>query len=123
MDKALQTQLANIEKRTGKSLAALEKVVKASGLTKHGEIRDMLKRDLGMGHGDANTLVHHVLKSDGASAAALRQAQGIAAGKTGDAVLDEIYAGPKADLRPIHDRLMAAIGEFGPFEIAPKKGY
>jgi hypothetical protein len=115
MDKALQTQLANIEKRTGKSLADLAKVVKISGLTKHGEIRDMLKRDLGMGHGDANTLVHHVLKSDGASAAA-------AAGKSGDAVLDEIYSGPKADLRPIHDRLMAAITKFGPFEIAPKKG-
>jgi len=116
MDKALQTQLANIEKRTGKSLADLAKVVKASGLAKHGEIRDMLKRDLGMGHGDANTLVHHVLKSDGASAAA-------SAGKSGDAVLDEIYAGPKADLRPIHDRLMAAIAKFGSFEIAPKKGY
>jgi hypothetical protein len=116
MDNALQTQLANIEKRTGKSLADLAKVVKTSGLTKHGEIRDMLKRDLGMGHGDANTLVHHVLQSDGASAAA-------AAGKTGDAVVDEIYAGPKADLRPIHDRLMAAIAKFGPFEIAPKKGY
>ena len=59
MDKALATQLANIEKRTGKSLDALAKIVKASGLSKHGEIRDMLKRDLGMGHGDANTLVHH----------------------------------------------------------------
>jgi hypothetical protein len=116
MDKALQTQLANIEKRTGKSLADLGTVIKASGLTKHGEIRDMLKRDLGMGHGDANTLVHVVLKSDGASAAE-------AAGKSGDAVLDEIYAGPKAGLRPIHDRLMAAIAKFGPFEIAPKKGY
>ena len=116
MDKALQTQLANIEKRTGKSLQQLAKVVNASGLTKHGEIRDMLKRDLGMGHGDANTLVHHVLKSDGASAAA-------AAGKSGDDVLDEIYSGAKADLRPIHDALMTAIRTFGPFEIAPKKGY
>ena len=116
MDKALQTQLANIEKRTGKSLQQLAKVVKASGLTKHGEIRDMLKRDLGMGHGDANTLVHHVLQSDGASAAA-------AAGKSSDAVFDEIYSGPKAHLRPIHDALMTAIRKFGPFEIAPKKGY
>jgi hypothetical protein len=114
MDKALETQLANIEKRTGKSLAALAAIVKKSGLTKHGEIRDMLKQDLGMGHGDANTLVHMVLKSDGASAAT---------GKSGDAVLDEIYAGPKAPLRPIHDKLMAGIEKFGPFEIAPKKGY
>jgi hypothetical protein len=116
MDKAMETQLANIEKRTGKSLAALASIVKKSGLTKHGEIRDMLKRDLGMGHGDANTLVHHVLQSDGASAAQ-------AAGKSGSDVLDEIYAGPKEHLRPIHDRLMKAIDGFGSFEIAPKKGY
>jgi hypothetical protein len=114
MDKALATQLANIEKRTGKTLAELTRVVRSSGLTKHGEIRDMLKRDLGMGHGDANTLVHVVLKSDGASAAE---------GKSGDEVLDGIYAGPKASMRPIHDRLMAAIGTFGPFEVAPKKSY
>ena len=116
MEKAVQTQLANIEQRTGKSLDALAALVKSSGLTKHGEIRDMLKRDLGMGHGDANTLVHYVLQSDGASAAR-------AAGASPDAVLDGIYSGAKASLRPIHDRLMSAIDEFGPFEIAPKKGY
>jgi uncharacterized protein DUF4287/uncharacterized protein DUF5655 len=116
MDKATQTQLANIEKRTGKSLEALAKVINVSGLTKHGEIRDMLKRELGMGHGDANTLVHYVLKSDGASAAR-------AAGKSAGSVLDEIYSGPKAAMRPIHDTLMTAIEAFGPFEIAPKKGY
>jgi Domain of unknown function (DUF5655)/Domain of unknown function (DUF4287) len=116
MDKAVATQLANIEKRTGKSLDALAAIVKSSGLSKHGEIRDMLKRDLGMGHGDANTLVHYVLKSDGVSAAE-------AAGKSAGDVLDEIYTGPKAQLRPIHAKLMAAIAAFGPFEIAPKKGY
>jgi hypothetical protein len=116
VDKALATQLANIEKRTGKTLADLAAIIKSSGLTKHGEIRDMLKKDLGMGYGDANTLVHHVLKSDGASAAE-------SAGKSSSDVLDEIYAGPKAALRPIHDKLMSAIDAFGPFEIAPKKGY
>jgi len=116
VDKALATQLANIEKRTGKTLADLAAVIKSSGLTKHGDIRDMLKKDLGMGHGDANTLVHHVLKSDGASAAE-------SAGKSSSDVLDEIYAGSKATLRPIHDKLMSAIDAFGPFEIAPKKGY
>jgi hypothetical protein len=116
VDKALQTQLANIEKRSGKTLDQLAKIVKASGLTKHGEIRDMLKSDLGMGHGDANTVVHAVLQSDGASAAA-------AAGKSAADVVDEIYTGPKAALRPIHDKLMAAIAPFGGFEIAPKKGY
>ena len=69
-----------------------------------------------MGHGDANTLVHYVQQSDGASAAA-------AAGKDTADVLGEIYTGPKAQLRPIHDRIMSGIAGFGTFEIAPKKGY
>ena len=116
IDKATATQLANIEKRTGKTLAQLTKIVKGSGLAKHGELVAMLKQDLGMGHGDANTLVHFALKSDGASAAA-------AADKSTADVLDEVYAGPKALLRPVHDALMKAIDTFGPFEIAPKKGY
>jgi len=38
---------------------------------------------------------------------------------TGDAAVEEIYAGPKAALRPIHDRVMQAIEQLGPFEIAP----
>ena len=114
MDKATATQLANIEKRTGKSLDELAKIVKASGLTKHGEIRDMLKRDLGMGHGDANTLVHVVLKSDGASAAE-------AAERAAADVLDDIYSGAKAPLRPIHDKLMTAIDKFGPSRSRPRR--
>jgi len=116
MDKAVATQLANIEKRTGKSLDELAAFIKGTGLTRHGEIRDRLKKDLGMGHGDANTLVHVVLRSDGASAAD-------AAGAGIEDVLAGIYTGPKADLRPVHDRFMAAITAFGPFEVAPKKGY
>jgi hypothetical protein len=116
MDKAVATQLANIEKRTGKSLAELTAIVKSCGLQKHGEIRDYLKRELGLGHGDANTLVHVALKSDGAGAAE-------AAGLDTGAVLDQIYTGPKAALRPIHEKVMAQVETFGPFEIAPKKGY
>ena len=37
-------------------------------------------------------------------------------------MLDNIYSGPKAALRPVHDRLMDAIIRFGDFKIAPKKG-
>jgi hypothetical protein len=116
MDKALATQLANIQKKTGKSLDELAQLVRASGLTRHGEIRDMLKRDLGLGHGDANTLVHVALESDGQSAAD-------AAGHSEEDVIAAIYTGPKAALRPVHDAFMKAIRAFGPFEIAPKKGY
>ncbi|HSG42563.1 MAG TPA: DUF4287 domain-containing protein [Anaerolineales bacterium] len=114
LDQTVQTQLDNIQKKTGKSLAQLTTIVKKSGLTKHGEIRDMLKSTLGLGHGDANALVHAVLKSDGASAAK---------NKSMDTVLDEIYTGAKAGFRPIHEKLMKHINKFGEFEIAPKKGY
>jgi hypothetical protein len=113
---ALQTQLKNIQAKTGKSLEELAKIVTSSGLTKHGEIRDMLKQSLGLGHGDANTLAHVVLKSDGASVAQETTSSG------GD-VQDTIYTGPKAHMRPIHDALMKKINTFGEFEIAPKKGY
>jgi len=114
VDKAVQTQLDNIQKKTGKSLDELAVVVQKSGLAKHGEIRDYLKRELGLGHGDANMLVHHVLKSDGT---------GAAAGKSTDSVLDEIYTGPKAGFRPIHEKLIQEIDQFGEYEVAPKKGY
>jgi hypothetical protein len=116
VEQAYETQLKNIQTRTGKTLEELGQIVRESGLTKHGEIREMLKHELGMGHGDANTLVHYLFQSDGERAAK-------AAGATTDEVLSEIYAGAKADLRPIHDRLMDHINLFGEFEIAPKKGY
>lgn len=109
--KALATQLSNIEKRTGKSIPQLVAILKNSGLEKHGELVAMLKNDLGMGHGDANTLVHHA-KNAGAAAPA-----------STNAALDAIYSGPKAALRPIHDAAMKEIGKLGAFEIAPKKAY
>ena len=115
-DKATETQLSNIQQKTGRSLDELSVLIRSSGLTKHGEIRSMLMSELGLGHGDANALVHFALQSDGERAA---QSQGLAL----DGVVAEIYSGPKADLRPIHDRLMAGIEKLGPFEIAPKKGY
>lgn len=111
LEKALATQLANIEKRSGKTLAQLAAIIKKSGLTRHGELVAMLKADLGLGHGDANTVVHTVK-------------QAAAPAPAGDAdPLDAIYAGAKAPLRAIHEKLMAKIEGFGPFEIAPKNGY
>lgn len=116
MEKAVATQIANIEKKTGKSLAELRTAIGKCGKTKHGEIRSWLMETYGIGHGDANTLTHVALKSDGESAAK-------AAGLSTNDVLDGIYTGKKAHQRPIHEKLMAAIQTFGEFEIAPKKGY
>lgn len=114
LNKARATQIANIEKRTGKSLEELTAIVKDSGLSKHGELVAMLKTSLGMGHGDANALVHAALKSDGESAAS---------GLSDDQILSGLYTGPKAALRPIHDKLLSEIKKLGTFEEAPKKTY
>jgi hypothetical protein len=114
VEKAVQTQLDNIQKKTGKSLAELSALIRKSGLSRHGEIREMLKQKLGLGHGDANTLVHTVLASDGTRAAQ---------GRSEAQVLDEIYSGAKAGFRPIHEKLMKEIAGFGDFETVPKKGY
>lgn len=114
VDKALETQLRNIQTRTGKSLDELYGVARSSGFKKHGEIRDLFKRDLGVGHGDANTLAQFYLKS-------VSQPTSEIAGATTDDPLNAIYSGARAALRPIHDQLLAAISTFGTFEIAPKK--
>jgi hypothetical protein len=114
LDKALTTQLGNIEKKTGRSLDQLYAWLGTTGLAKHGQLRDAAKGELGLGHGDANTLVTLFLRSTGAAAAP--------AASPGAAV-DELYTGPKAGLRPVHDRVMAAIAGLGPFDIAPKKTY
>lgn len=116
LDQARDTQLKNIETKTGKTLAQLRAHMDKSGLSKHGELRSMLMADFGLGHGDANALVHFAKQSDGQSAAE-------ASGASTDEVLDGIYTGPKAALRPVHDKVMSALSAFGPFEIAPKKGY
>ena len=108
MAKATATQLANIESKTGKSFTQLKAAMATSGISKHGELRSWLMETYGLGYGDANTLIH-LAKDVGAA--------------TGAAARDEVYAGKKAHLRPIHEKLMAGIDKFGDFEVAPKKGY
>ena len=112
LEKAYATQLANIEKRSGKSLAELVKLLDASGVTKFGERRDFLKSTLGMGHGDANAVVTYAQEN-----------ASVGAGASPAQILDEIYSGKKAHLRMVHDALIAKIGTFGDYETAPKKGY
>ena len=112
-DKALASQITNLQERSGKSLKQLFEVVRKSGLAKHGQMRDLLKKQLKMGFGDASLVAHLCLKSMNGPEASAGTSE----------VLDAIYAGPKAALRPIHDKLMAAIDKFGPFEVAPKKAY
>jgi hypothetical protein len=113
VDQALQNQLKNIQSRTNKTLEDLYDIIRKSGLTKHGQIRDMLKKELEMGHGDANTLTTFYINS-------VEEPKSV--NESGDA-LDDIYVGVKANLRPIHEKLMTEIKKFGPVEIVPKKTY
>ena len=115
LDKAVETQLKNIQAKTGKSMDELTAIIRNSGLTKHSEIRAMLQRDLGLGYGDANALVHHVLQSDGTTAAK-------ASGATTEDVLDEIYSGAKAALRPIHDKSDGRDRRFWRLRDCPQEG-
>lgn len=110
LEDATATQVANIEARTGSSIAELIAKVRSSGLEKHGQVVKMLKTELGMGHGDAN-LVAHLARADGAETPP-------------DDPADAWYSGKKASLRPLHDHLVERIATFGDdIEPSPKKTY
>ena len=76
----------------------------------------MLKEELGMGHGDANTLTQYVMNRE-------KFERALRSDISESEALDDIYTGAKADLRPIHEKLLEEINKFGEFEIAPKKTY
>ncbi len=99
-EKALQTQLANIETRTGKTLKQLFAVLKKTKLEKHGEMVKFLKSELSMGHGDANTVVA-MYRAEQTGAGAASAARG--GHSDGSDPLAAIYAGKKEELRPLHD--------------------
>jgi len=115
-DSALDTQLNNIENKTGQSLDELARAMLQSGLTKHGEMRTFAMEEFQLGYGDANSLVHYARKA----------AEGEELSK-GEPSVEEaastIYSGKKADLLPIHQEFMAMIGKLKEAEIAPKKAY
>lgn len=115
-EKAVATALANIEQKTGKTLADFRKIIEKSGLTKHGEVRTLLKQEFDLGHGHANTVAHLAMKSDGASAAK-------EADLSDTEVLDALYTGKKEHLRPIHDAILELLAPLSEFEVAPKKTY
>jgi hypothetical protein len=116
LDKARITQLNNIQKKTGKTIDEIRIIIHESGLQKHAELRQMFMDRFGLGFGDATSLVHFAQQSDGQSAAEAAQA-------SPQEILDGIYTGAKASLRPLHDAVMNEISKLGEFSIAPKKGY
>jgi predicted transport protein len=86
-------------------------LAKKSGAGKHGEIVKHLKAEHGLGHGYANLVAQEALRGGSAPAG-------------GDDLLAAQYAGAKAGMRPVYDRLAKAISALGKdVETAPKKTY
>ena len=111
-DEMAAKMIANLKEKTGKDLDAWLKVAARSKLQKHGEIVKHLKAEHDLTHGYANLIAHKLLKSDAGSA---------------DADTDLVaaqYAGKKAALRPIFDKLAKQVQKLGgDVELAPKKSY
>jgi len=108
-EEALAGMIASLKEKTGKSLDEWAKIIDKAKLTKHGDIMKLLKGEHGVSHGYANQIALNVLKGP----------------TTSDAdPVEEMYAGKKAPLKPIHDALLKKINAFGPdIDLAPKKGY
>lgn len=110
LEDATLTQLANIETRTGRTVADLIAAVRAEGLDKHGQMVKWLKSEIGLGHGDANLVAHKAREAE------------TPADSTDPA--DDWYSGKKAGLRPIHDAVLAQIAALGDdIEHSAKKTY
>jgi predicted transport protein len=111
VEKAQQTQIANIEKNTGKTLKEWTAIVNKSGFEKHGELVNFLKEKHGLTHGNANALVHFAKKSHAAAAA------------NSDDLITEQYK-DKEILKSWYNKIMREINKFGKdIEVSPKKAY
>lgn len=106
MDRALQTMIANMPEKTGKSLEEWKTILKKKAFAKHSEGVNYLKNEHGVTHGFANTIVL-LSKEEGSAAEDLVTAQ---------------YKG-KENLIPIYEALNAYVQTLGKdVTITPKKG-
>ena len=105
MDTALQSMIANMPEKTGKSLEAWQKLLQTKSFSKHSEAVNFLKKEHGVTHGFANTIVH-LSKDQGDSPNDLVTAQ---------------YKG-KEHLFPVFEKVRAAVEKLGAdVTITPKK--
>ncbi len=117
VQEGLQSQIRNIEKNYGKKLVEWMKIIKSSGLTKHLEVVKMLKDKFNMTHGNAHRLSLIYRGSDATS-------KNKAAIKQGDDPIDNLFKGPKSELKPIYDKIIKSVKSFGKdIELAPKSAY
>jgi hypothetical protein len=99
---AVETQLRNIEAATGKTIPALAAAVAERGPLSHSQIVAVLKAEYGLSYGNANALAHKVRELNAGGP------------PPPDTLLDAQYAGAKAGLRPIYERLVGIAASLGP---------
>ncbi|MBE0570413.1 MAG: DUF4287 domain-containing protein [Ignavibacteriaceae bacterium] len=106
MDKALQTMIDNMPEKTGKSLEQWKALLAKKSFSKHSEWVNFLKKEFGVTHGFANTIVQ-LFKTENDN--------------TEDLVSNQ-YRG-KENLLPIYNELISVVKAFGKdVKIEPKKG-
>ena len=111
MDKATQTMIENLHKKTGKTLEDWIVIEKSKNFEKHGQVLKFLKEEHGLTHGFANLVAHKAKESDAGSV------------ENKDDLITSQYQG-KEHFKPIYDKLISEIQTFGnDIEIAPKKAY
>ncbi len=109
---AEQSQWRNLETQTGKSKEQWLKLAATQKIDKHSELVAWFKKEHGIGHGYANLIAHRA-----------REAATGGVSSPDDLVTTQ-YAGAKAALKPVYDKVIAVVQSFGSdVEIAPKKGY
>lgn len=110
-DDIWQTVDAGLRKQTGRGLDAWVALAKGTGIGKHKALVDRLKASEGLTHGFANSVA---LKTFASDASAIGE----------EALMAAMFAGAKAELRPIYEQLVAIVRGFGgDVALAPKKGY
>ncbi len=99
---------ANLQEKTGKTLAEWKAVLAATQLEKHGQIVSWLKQEHGLTHGYANFISLKYREADAASADA-------------GELIETQYA-KKPELKPIYEALVSYCKSLGSdVEVIPKK--
>jgi hypothetical protein len=105
MDPALQTMIDNMPEKTGKTLAEWKTLLASKSFEKHSQAVNFLKKEHGVTHGYANTIV--TLSKD--------------SGTSSEDLVANQYRGKEA-LVPIYEKLLEVVRPLGPdVKVVPKK--
>jgi hypothetical protein len=105
MEAALQTMINNMSEKTGKSIDDWKVILKEKSFTKHGEALNFLKKEFGVSHGFANTIVSLSRNTE----------------EVPESLIATQYSGKDA-LVPIYEALISIVKDFGDdVKVTPKK--